>query len=249
MNHIYIVNGKKLKQFAIILLTSFVSAWFLYIQNVSFGAFSTADGPKAVYKGKNGVALTFNINWGDTKAEPIIDLLVENKVESATFFVSGSWAERHPHIIDKIIKEGYDIGLLGYEYLEYDDIDDAQIRQDILRAEEVMKKLNVKHKKIVRAPSGHFDQRFVKIAHNLDYSVVHWSVDSKDWKNPGVEKILKNVSNVKKGDIILLHASDSAKQTAVALPDILKILSKKKLSLTTVSNMLIEGDAKTKEIK
>ncbi|MFZ2462728.1 MAG: polysaccharide deacetylase family sporulation protein PdaB [Caldibacillus thermoamylovorans] len=249
MNYFFVLNGKKLKQLTIIILTSFVSAWFLYIQNFSFGVFSTSDGPKAIYKGKNGVALTFNISWGNTKAEPIIDLLVENNVKSATFFLSGSWAEQHPNIVEKIVKAGYDIGLLGYDYLEYDDIEDVKIRQDLLKAEEAMKKLNVKHKKLVRAPSGHFDSRFVKIADQLGYSVVHWSIDSKDWKNPGVTKIVENVSQAKKGDIILFHASDSAKQTAVALPEIINLLKNKHLSLTTVSDMLIEGNTTTKEIE
>lgn len=249
MNYFFVLNGKKLKQLTIIILSSFVSAWFLYIQNISFDVFSTTDGPKALYKGKNGIALTFNISWGNSKAEPIIDLLVENDVKSATFFISGSWAEQHPHIVEKIVKSGYDIGLLGYNYLDYEDVEDTKIRQDILKAEEVMKKLNVKHKKIVRSPTGHFDNRFVKIADQLGYSVVHWSVDSKDWKNPGVAKIVENVSHTKKGDIILFHASDSAKQTSVALPKILTMLKDKHLSLMTISDMLIEGKAKTKEIE
>ncbi len=249
MNFFYIINGKKLKQYAVIILTALVSAWFLYIQNISLQVFSTDNGPKALYKGKNGVALTFNISWGDTRAVPIIDLLVEKNVKSATFFLSGAWAEQHPHIVEKIAGAGFEIGLLGYEYLDYEEIDDDEIRRDILKAEEVFKKLNIKHKKIARAPNGHFDQRFIKIADQLGYSVVHWSIDSKDWKSPGVEKIVQNVSKMKKGDIILLHASDSAKQTAVALPEVLDLIEKKRLTLLTVSEMLIDGEARTKEIQ
>ena len=78
--------------------------------------------------------------------------------------------------------------------------------------------------------------------------VVHWSIDSQDWKNPGVQQIIKNTSKVKKGDIILLHASDSAKQTAVALPEIIRTINKKGLKLMTLSEMIIEGNANTKEI-
>src|SRR5690606_14359192 len=88
MNYFFIVNGKKMKQYLIIILTAFVTAWFLYIQNLPFSVFSTDDGPKAFYKGKNGVALTFNIGWGDSKAESILDILKEKNVKSATFFLS-----------------------------------------------------------------------------------------------------------------------------------------------------------------
>ena len=138
---------------------------------------------------------------------------------------------------------------LGYEYLDYEEEENEKIRRDILKAEEIFKKLEIKHKKILRAPNGHFDERFITIADQLGYTVVHWSVDSQDWKLPGVEKILKNVSDVKKGDIILLHASDSATQTAVALPKIIEMFNHKKIPLTTITEMLIEGKANTKEIK
>ena len=249
MNYFFIVNGKKMKQYLIIILTAFVTAWFLYIQNLPFSVFSTDDGPKAFYKGKNGVALTFNIGWGDSKAESILDILKEKNVKSATFFLSGSWVENHPHIAKKIVDQGYDIGLLGYEYLDYEEEENEKIRRDILKAEEIFKKLEIKHKKILRAPNGHFDERFITIADQLGYTVVHWSVDSQDWKLPGVEKILKNVSDVKKGDIILLHASDSATQTAVALPKIIEMFNHKKIPLTTITEMLIEGKANTKEVK
>lgn len=249
VNYFFIVNGRKLKQLTIIVLTALVTAWFLYIQNISFTAFSTDDGPKAFYKGKNGIALTFDISWGDSKVESILDHLNEIEVKSVTFFLSGSWVENHPHLAEKIMKEGYEIGLLGYEYLDYEEIEDAKIQQDILKAQEIFNKLGINHKKIIRAPNGHFDDRFIKIADRLGYTVVHWSVDTKDWKNPGVDHIVNAVSKAKKGDIILLHASDSATQTAVALPEIIETIKKKNIPFTTINEMLIEGKAQTKEVE
>lgn len=83
----------------------------------------------------------------------------------------------------------------------------------------------------------------------MGYTVIHWSINSNDWKNPGVEKIIDNVKEMKKGDIILLHASDSARQTAVALPQILQLIKEKQLKLVTTTEMLIDGKAETKEIQ
>jgi peptidoglycan-N-acetylglucosamine deacetylase len=82
------------------------------------------------------------------------------------------------------------------------------------------------------------------VADSLGLTVVHWSVDSKDWTNPGTEAIIENVTGAKKGDIILLHASDSAKQTKKALPDIVKTL-KGKGNFVSVSDMISNGDAKS----
>jgi polysaccharide deacetylase family sporulation protein PdaB len=246
----YVLNSKLLKQISLILIAAFFTAWLLYMENiVNLPVFSTSSGPKAVYRGEKDVALTFNIGWGDEKAEPIIDELNKENVKSATFFLAGSWAERHPDLVEKIKKSGFEIGILGYNYKDYTALEDADIRKDILNAQVAFGKLNIKDIKILRAPTGHFDERTLKIAERYGYTVVHWSIDSQDWTNPGVEKIVENVKDTKKGDIILLHASDSAKQTVKALPQIIADLQGKGLKFVTVSEMIANGNAKSEEIK
>jgi polysaccharide deacetylase family sporulation protein PdaB len=250
MKFFFVFNGKSLKNISLILIAAFFTAWFLYIENLAqIPVFSTNDGPKAVYRGEKDLALTFDIGWGDEKAEPILDTLKKENVKAATFFLAGSWAERHPDIVTRIVKDGYEIGILGYEYKDYRDLEDVKISQDISKAQEAFRKLNVKNIKLLRAPTGHFDERTLKIAKRYGYTVVHWSVDSKDWNNPGVTTIVKNVKKADKGDIVLLHASDSAKQTAKALPLILKDIHQKGLKLISVSELIANGEASSREIK
>jgi peptidoglycan-N-acetylglucosamine deacetylase len=250
MNFFYVLNGKTIKQILIIGLASFFTAWFLFLGNiVQVPVFSAKDGPKAIYKGEKDIAFTFNIGWGDEKAEPILDILEEHDIKSATFFLSGSWAERHPDLVSRIAKEGYEIGILGYDYKDYTELDEVKVQQDIMKAKTAFDKLNIKDIKLLRAPTGHFDQNTLKIAQNYGYTVVHWSIDSKDWTNPGVEVIRENAGKAKKGDIILLHASDSAIQTAKALPFILEDVKKKNLKMVTVSEMIANAKSNTTEIK
>ncbi|WP_042460871.1 polysaccharide deacetylase family sporulation protein PdaB [Neobacillus dielmonensis] len=250
MNFFVVLNGKVLKNIALILIAAFFTAWFLYIENLAqIPVFSMKESSKAIYRGEKNVALTFNIGWGDEKAEPILDTLKNENVKSATFFLSGSWAEQHPDLVNRIVKEGYEIGLLGYNYEEYTDLEDAKIAKDISKAQEVFKKLNVKEIKLLRAPTGHFDERTIKIAKRYGYTVVHWSLDSHDWQNPGVNKIVENTSRAEKGDIVLLHASDSAKQTAKALPQIIQNIREKNLKIVTVSEMIANGEAQSNEIR
>lgn len=250
MNFFYVLNGKMIKQVLLIGAAAFFAAWFLFVGNyVHIPTFSGKDSPKAIYKGEKDVALTFNIGWGDEKAEPILDILTEKNVPAATFFLSGSWAERHPDLVSRIVKDGYEIGILGFNYVDYTKLEEAEVRKDLAKAQDAFRKLNVKDIKLVRAPTGHFDQQTLQIATRLGYTLVHWSVDSKDWKNPGVDLIRRNVSATKKGDIILLHASDSAKQTAEALPAIIDDLHQKGLKLISVSEMIANAETNTKEIK
>ncbi|KKK35257.1 polysaccharide deacetylase [Mesobacillus campisalis] len=249
MNFFVVLNGKSIKQALVIMIAAFFTAWFFYVENiVQIPAFSSDDGPKAVYKGEKDVALTFNIGWGDEKAEPILDVLKKENVSSATFFLAGSWAERHPELVSRIVKEGYEVGMLGYDYKDYTELEDAKIRQDILKAQEAFRKLNIKDIELLRAPTGHFDKRSLNIAERAGYTIVHWSLDSKDWTNPGVQLIVDNISKAKKGDIILMHASDSAKQTAASLPQVLDQLKKKNLKMVTVSEMIANGKSDSKEV-
>jgi peptidoglycan-N-acetylglucosamine deacetylase len=250
MNFFLVFSGKSVKQVMVILIAAFFTALFLFIGNVSLSpVFSTKDGPKAVYRGEKDIALTFNIGWGDEKAEPILDVLQKENVKSATFFLAGSWAERHPDIVSRITKEGFEIGILGYNYEDYSELEDMKIGKDIAKAKEAFRKLNIKDIKLLRAPTGHFDERALKIAERYGYSMVHWSVDSKDWTNPGVNRIVENVKKAEAGDIILLHASDAAKQTAKALPQILAEIRAKGLKPVSVSEMIANGNVESKEIQ
>src|SRR5690606_32856593 len=127
--------------------------------------------------------------------------------------------------------------------------EDAKIKNDVYQAQTAFKKLGVKPVNLLRAPDGNIDKRVIKVADSLGLTMIHWSVDSNDWQNPGVEKITNNVLNqVKGGDIILLHASDSAKQTAAALPTVLQGLKKKGLTIVTVSELIANSDVKTNAI-
>lgn len=246
MNFFFTVSGRKVKQGFLIVIISFFTALFYFSQSlVQFPALSAKSEPKAIYKGEKGIALTFNIGWGDVQAEPILDTLKKLEVTSATFFLSGAWAERHPEVVEKIKEMGYEIGSLGYAYEDYTELEEAEIRRDMDRSLEVLKKLNVKEVKLLRSPTGHFDRRTIKVADELGLTIVHWSINSQDWKNPGVSKIVKNTSKARKGDIVLMHASDAATQTAKALPEVVSVI-KKKGDMVTVSDMIANGKVKTK---
>lgn len=245
MNFFITVNGRKLKHLLFIILISFFTALLFFTQaNLHTPAFNTDDGPKAIYKGEKGIALTFNIGWGDIQAEPILDVLENEGVKSATFFLSGAWAEKHPDLVKRIKEMGYEIGSLGYAYEDYTELEKDKIRIDILRSIDALKKLDIEEISILRSPTGHFDEKTLDVAKQLGLTVVHWSINSQDWKNPGISEIIKEVSKAKRGDIILMHASDAATQTAQALPDVLSKLNERD-ELVTISVLISNGKVKT----
>nr|WGD93049.1 polysaccharide deacetylase family sporulation protein PdaB [Bacillus subtilis] len=254
MNHFYVWHIKRVKQLIIILIAAFGTASFFYIQRaVPLPVFSTDTGPKAIYKGETDskdISLTFDISWGDERAEPILNTLKANGIKNATFFLSASWAERHPDTVARIVKDGHQIGSMGYAYKNYANLESDEIKKDMNRAQTAFEKLGVKDIQLLRPPTGQFNKNVLKVANQYNYTVVHYSVNSQDWTNPGVEKIIDNVTKqVSGGDIILLHASDSAKQTEEALPDIIHQLKEKGFKNVTVGDLIANSDAKSTEVK
>lgn len=247
MKHFYVWNVRKGKRFVIIMGLALCTALFLFIEER--GLYSSDSSKQvALTKGstvENAVALTFNISWGEEKVLDILDVLQSEEIR-ATFFVSGEWAERHPHIIEKITDGQHELGMLGYRYKSYLDQEIDQVRKDIIYANEVFTKLGYENIEYLRTPSGHFDKDIISLANELNYDVIHWSVNPNDWENPGVKAIEKTVLDLtSSGDIVLLHASDSATQTAQALQTIIPALKEKDLTFVTVSTL--QSGVTTKE--
>ncbi len=215
--------------------------------------FSTPDGPQAFYKAEtenNHIALTFNISWGENRINPILNILDQKKVEHATFFVSASWAERYPDIVKDIQERGHNIGSHGYQYKDYTNWDDEKVRKDIIRSSQVISELIGERPTLLRPPNGAFDKRILQVAQAQGYSIIHWSVDSKDYQNPGVDAIVEAVvPHTSSGDVLLFHASDSVKQTHKALPIIIDQLRGKGFMFSSVEDLIASTEATNEEIK
>lgn len=252
MNHFYVWRLDKLKYVGlIIILLALAITYVLVGQGKSLFVFSNE--PSSVFvKGnnkENGVALTFNISWGEEKVHDILKELKKHDVRT-TFFVSGEWAERHPEIVEKIVEAEHELGMLGYHYKSYLEQDVDQVRRDLLQAKEIFKKLGYSNVELLRTPNGHFNEEVVELAESLDLKVVQWNVNPNDWKNPGSEYIVDTVmKDTSKGDIILLHASDAVKQTANALQTLLPGLKKKGFEFITISQMMNQAQAEAKLVE
>lgn len=243
MGHFYVWKFQARHRLLAILILAFICATFIYTKSPITLPTFTQDKPVAITKGNDKekkIALTFNISWGDTKVYDILQVLKEHKLR-ATFFVSGEWAERHPHILEEITKEKHEIGMLGYRYQSYIEQDIEAVKKDIQEAIQVFNKLGFDHMTYIRPPSGHFNKEVIETIEQIGLEPVHWSVHPNDSENPGTDTITKQlVQDVSNGDIILLHASDAAKQTAEALKTVIPTLHKKKLQFVTLSELIHE---------
>lgn len=248
MNVFYVLNGKKLKHYLIMLLAAVFAVGVIYAERGNITVFTQTPGPSAIYKvetDRKVLALTFDISWGEAQAVPIVELLQQKGVKKATFFLSSPWAQAHPDIVKKIVDAGYEIGSHGHKHENYSQLTDEDIRRQIRTAHTILTETTGHAPTLLRLPNGDFDKRVLKIAGDLGYKVIQWDTDSKDWTNPGVDRIISTVvSRAHPGDIVLMHASDSVKQTHEALPTIIDELRAKGYSFATVSELISGVDAK-----
>ncbi|UCZ53413.1 polysaccharide deacetylase family sporulation protein PdaB [Bacillus shivajii] len=252
MNFIWVWNAKTLKRYMIIAIAAFFTAGIFYVERSQIPVFSTDDKAVAIYKVEaedKETSLTFNVSWGEERTIPILDTLKEHEV-TATFFVSAAWAERHPEVVERMAEDGHEIGSHGYRHEHYTRWEEDQIKKDIQTAHRIVQEITNEAPKFLRPPNGSFDQRVLNVAENLNYDVIHWSIDTQDWTNPGVDNIVDTVvSNISNGDIVLFHASDSAKQTNEALPTILDALKGKGYEFPTISELISGSEISTEEVR
>lgn len=189
------------------------------------------------------IALTFDVSWGEREL-PLVVAVLRASHAPATFFLSGPWAKSHPVAVESLIADGFEIASHGQAHVNLGGLGDAAITANISAADEILRGYTQKPLRFFRPPNGDFSPRSVAVARGLGYETVLWSVDSRDWMNPGVQAITSRVlRDVFPGAIVLLHASDTCKQTDLALPAILAGLRDRGYQLVTLGQLWAMGPA------
>ena len=194
MKLFWIFNGARLKQYFVILVAAIFAIGIAYVEKQNIAVFTVGAGPAAIYKvetDQKKLALTFDISWGDQRINPILDILEKEGVKKATFFLSAEWSQGHPDIVKRIDKLGYEIGSHGYKHENYSRLTDEEITAQIRKADQILQEVVGKKPRLIRTPNGDIDKRVLRIADELKYTVIQWDTDSKDWLNPGVNRLLK----------------------------------------------------------
>lgn len=187
---------------------------------------------------QNKVALTFDLSWGEVMPPKVLAVLREYGVK-CTFFLSGPWASSHPDLVAEIVRDGHEIASHGYRHVNMSTLTREAIEDNIRRAQEAIVSASGQTPVLLRPPNGDYNDLVIQTAEAMGYKVVNWGLDSHDWMNPGVSYIVKRVlDRAQSGDIILMHASDTCKQTDQALPAILEGLAAKGFGLVTVGELL-----------
>ncbi len=189
------------------------------------------------------LAITFNCAWGTEGLDEIIQLLTDEGI-SCTFFFVGEFAEKHPEAVRRIYNQGHEIGNHSMKHNDPVKQTYEEILSDMNDCNELLYSLTGIKALLYRAPSGSYDNKTIEAAESLGMTAVQWDVDSIDWRDLSVEKIISRVtSKATNGSIILFHIGKE--NTVRALPEIIRSLKKEGFSFTTVGKLLPDGEAYT----
>ena len=169
------------------------------------GVYAGDDGEKVIY-------LTFDAGYENGCTEEILDVLEDHNVKAA-FFLVGSYIKRNADLVRDMVEEGHIVGNHTMNHPDMSKISDLDSFQAELTAvENIFKDVTGKElPKFYRPPQGLYSEENLKMAQELGYHTVFWSLAYADWDNNNqptkafaLEKLLSRTHD---GAVVLLHST------------------------------------------
>jgi len=206
---------------------------FILLLLISSFLFSNAEVITMLKTDDKAVALTFDACETKTPSyldHKITDFLVSQKIPF-TLFVSGKFIERN----FQDLKNLYNTGLVSIQNHSYNHnnhmelLSEEEIKEDVLKNENLIIKLTGIKPKYFRFPAGNYDEKALRLVESLGYKVVHWTFPSGDPDKKITKEMLIDhvIRNTKPGSILIFHANGRGYKTGEALPEIVRILKQK----------------------
>ena len=151
------------------------------------------------------IALTFDDGPHPRYTPRILDILKKYDIK-ATFFTVGINAYYYPETLKMVVESGHEIGNHTYSHPKVSSIQREKLRNEIQDCEDMLYELAEYKTKLFRPPEGMIDSDILNVINDLDYSVILWDIDTRDWAHTPADQIADNViKNISSGDIILMH--------------------------------------------
>ena len=170
------------------------------------------------------IYLTFDAGYENGCTEQILDTLKKHEVPAA-FFLVGNYIEKNADLGRRMADEGHIVGNHTMHHPDMSKISDkAEFSKELSDLEVLFKEITGKDMpKYYRPPQGNYSEENLKMAQELGYKTVFWSLAYVDWNNdsqPTAEqayaKLLPRIHN---GAVVLLHSTSQT--NAKILDDLL----------------------------
>ncbi|MFI6641650.1 glycosyltransferase [Streptomyces sp. NPDC050504] len=213
----------------------------------------TEGAPKNLSVPDRKLVLTFDDGPDPEWTPKVLDKLKEYDAHGV-FFVTGTMASRHPDLVERMVREGHEIGLHTFNHPDLSYQSDKRIDWELSQNQLALAGAAGIHTSLFRPPYSSFayamDDASWPVAEHIGsrgYLTVVNNTDSEDWKRPGVDAIIERATpKGTAGSIVLMHDSGGDRsQTVAALDRFLPEMQKRGYEFTNLTRALGAPSAHT----
>ncbi len=159
------------------------------------------------------VALTFDAGADNVGAPRILSVLARTGA-TATFFMTGRWAELYPQWARRIAAR-YPIANHTYDHTDLLRLSLQGVRNEVLGAMAAISRLTGRPPvPLFRFPYGSSNASALGVVNHLGYTAVGWTVDTLGWEGTSmgqsVESVIaRAVGHLEPGEIVLMHVGSN----------------------------------------
>ncbi len=168
--------------------------------------------------------LTFDAGYENGCTEKILEVLKQHEVPAA-FFLVGNYVEKNADLVRRMAAEGHTVGNHTMHHPDMSAISDkGAFAKELQDLETLYREVTGKDlPKYYRPPQGVYSEENLKMAQELGYKTVFWSLAYVDWQNdaqPSKEQAFRKLlPRTHNGAVVLLHST--SKTNAEILDELL----------------------------
>lgn len=171
----------------------------------------------AVYLGNTQekvIYLTFDAGYENGCTAQILDALKKHNAP-ATFFLVGHYIKENPDLVKRMVAEGHIVGNHTMHHPDMSKISEkAAFQKELTELETLYYAVTGQNMpKFYRPPQGNYSEENLKMAKELGYKTVFWSLAYVDWNTKSqptaqqaFDKLLPRIHN---GAVVLLHSTST----------------------------------------
>ena len=184
--------------------------------------------------------LTFDAGYENGCTAKILDVLKKHQVPAA-FFLVGNYIEKNADLVRRMVDEGHTVANHTMHHYDMSKLTDkAAFTKELQDLENLYQNATgQKMVKFYRPPQGIYSEENLKMAQELGYKTVFWSLAYVDWNNDAqptaeqaFQKLLPRTHN---GAVVLLHST--SKTNAEILDELLTRWKEMGYSFETVEEL------------
>ena len=189
------------------------------------------------------IALTFDDGPGPYT--PHVLAVLQREHVPATFFEVGILERYFNASTTAIAADGDVIGDHTEVHAPMSRLTAPAQRSQLLEQASAIKRYGASFPRLFRPPYGLWNATTLALLHRYRMLMVLWTVDTSDYRRPGIPAIVDAaVDGARPGAIILLHdAGGDRSETVAALPKIIAALRRRHYRLVTVPRLLLDNPA------